>query len=353
MKPIRAKEPELLRTRPGFAFVFLYRQGWWLGPVVVVLLIHAAMARLWTDDPAPWLTWVAVAWFVLGLAYRIAAWLFRSYVISERRIVVRAGVLARIAAEVPRRRIQHTVLSQSFIERLLSLGTVGVSTADGPAVNLLMVPQPQAVLDLLRERARPMPPVIGLAGGIGAGKSEVARILKGLGCLVIDSDKEAKEALDRPEVRDQLVKWWGGSVVGPDGRIDRKTVAGIIFKSDKDRAALEALIHPLVRARREELKKSGAAAGAEAVVMDAPLLFEAGVDRECDVVVFVEADRGTRLARILATRGWDEAEFTRRERAQLPLEEKRKRSSLVVVNDGTAPELAQQVRAALDRVLKG
>jgi dephospho-CoA kinase len=340
--------------------VFLYRQGWWLGPGILLLLIHALIARLWSDDPAPSLVTLAIVWLIVGLVFRIVAWLCRSYKVTEQRILVRVGVISRLAADVPRRRIQHTVMTQSLAERILGLGTVGVSTADGEAVNLLMIPSPNAMLELLRRKpsataqAPPKsPPVIGLAGGIGAGKTEVARIFHRLGCMVIDSDKEAKEALDRPEVRDQLVKWWGSSVIGPEGKVDRKAIANIIFKSDKDRAALEALVHPLVRARRGELKKSAIASGAAGVVIDAPLLFEAGVDSECDVVVFVDASRETRLKRVKESRRWDEAEFERREKAQMPLEEKKLRSAYIIENDGKGGKLAREVEDVLERVKDG
>jgi dephospho-CoA kinase len=353
----RADEVVLIRTRPGLAFVFLHRQGWWLVPAALLLLAHSAAARMWSTNPVPWMVWVAVAWLVIGLAFRLAAWWCRSYVVTERRVVIRTGVLSRAAADVPRFRIQHTTMTQSPIERLLGLGTIGVSTADGPAVNLLMVPNPHAVLDELRRApvapAEPARPVIGLAGGIGSGKSEVARILHSLGCLVIDSDKEAKEALDRPPVRDQLVKWWGASILKPEGKVDRKAVANIIFKNDKDRAALEALVHPLVRAHRAELKRSAAAAGAPAVVIDAPLLFEAGVDGECDAVIFVDASREKRLERVKAMRGWDEAEFDRRERAQLPLDEKRRRSTFTIRNEGIAGDMAPEVQSILERLKNG
>jgi dephospho-CoA kinase len=85
-------------------------------------------------------------------------------------------------------------------------------------------------------------------------------------------------------------------------------------------------------------------------VIDAPLLFEAGVDRECDAVVFVDAPRAARLERVATKRGWTEAELDRRESVQLPLEEKRRRSSAVIANDAGEAELRQQVAAVLNRL---
>lgn len=90
--------------------------------------------------------------------------------------------------------------------------------------------------------------------------------------------------------------------------------------------------------------------GARAFVIDAPLLFEAGLDGECDAVVFVDAPREVRLERVRRTRGWDESELARREAAQLRVEEKRRRSDVVVSNDGDEATLGARVAAVLDRL---
>ena len=195
-------------------------------------------------------------------------------------------------------------------------------------------------------------PVIGLAGGIGAGKSAVARAMVELGCVVSDSDTLARAALERDDVRAQLVSWWGDGVFGADGAVDRGAVARIVFGDEVQRLRLEALVHPLVRVSRGEAIARAEAAGARAFVIDAPLLFEAGLDAECDVVVFVEAPRAVRLARVRQHRGWDEAELARRESAQLGNDEKRRRADVVVAN-GEDAGLASRVGAVLDRIAPG
>lgn len=193
----------------------------------------------------------------------------------------------------------------------------------------------------------PHPLVIGLAGGIGAGKSAAAAAFADLGCLVSDSDAAAKAELDVPEVRDQLIAWWGEGVRAPSGRIDRAAVARVIFHDERERKRLESLIHPRLRDAREALKAQAAALGAPAVIIDAPLLYEAGLDAECDAVLFIDAPREDRLARVRATRGWDEGELERRERAQLPLDAKRARASAVIENTGDVRALRAAVRAFL------
>jgi len=191
------------------------------------------------------------------------------------------------------------------------------------------------------------PLILGLAGGIGSGKSAVARALAELGALVTDSDTEAKAALDRPEVRSQVVSWWGKSILDSSGEIDRKQIADIIFKDAAQRKRLEALIHPLLKHTRDELIAKAAAKGVHTVVIDAPLLFEAGLDKECDFIIFVDSPREVRLARVMSSRRWTEEEFNRREASQLPLDEKRQRSHDVIVNAGSEDRLKARVAAVL------
>ncbi len=201
-------------------------------------------------------------------------------------------------------------------------------------------------------RLRPVgPAVIGLAGGVGAGKSQVAAILGELGCIVSDSDAQSRAALERPEVRDRLVGWWGAGVLGSDGLVDRRRIASIVFSDPEARRRLEGLVHPLIhQARAEEFTRANSA-GVRAVVIDAPLLFEAGLDRECDAVIFVDSPPEVRLARVAAARGWDEAELRRREAAQLPLEEKRARCEHLVKNLGSTADLREQVKSVLEAIL--
>jgi dephospho-CoA kinase len=190
------------------------------------------------------------------------------------------------------------------------------------------------------------PIVLGVAGGIGSGKSTVARALAALGWVVIDSDEQAAAALATDEVRRTLVSWWGPGVLDASGGVDRGAVGKIVFADAAQRARLEGLIHPMIaRRRREIIENSRDAQGKPpvGVVFDAPLLFEAGLAGECDAVVFVDAPREVRLARVKARRGWDEAELTRREAAQWPLEKKRAASRFVVDNRGDVDEVSRQV----------
>ncbi|MHC4946791.1 MAG: dephospho-CoA kinase [Planctomycetota bacterium] len=195
------------------------------------------------------------------------------------------------------------------------------------------------------------PPVIGLTGGIGAGKSTVARMLAALGCVVCDSDALGRAALRDPEVRSRLVEWWGEAILDDAGEVDRASVAVIVFDDPAQRRRLEALTHPWIESRRAE---QFAAAGADtvALVIDAPLLLEAGLGAGCDAVIFVDADPDVRLGRVAAGRGWDAAELRRREESQLPLDEKRSKADYVVTNDGDQGDLESQVRETLRTIVE-
>ncbi len=193
-------------------------------------------------------------------------------------------------------------------------------------------------------------PVIGVVGGIGSGKSEVAGALGRLGFRVTDSDAQTRAILRRPEVRSELVGWWGEKILGSDGEVDRAAVARIVFQKDGARRRLEGLVHPLIHAERRALIEQAEREGAPGVVIDAPLLFEAGVDRECDAVIFVEAPWETRAERVRRTRGWSEDELRRREEAQMPLAEKKRRSRFVINNTGPIADVESQVRSILERL---
>jgi dephospho-CoA kinase len=167
-------------------------------------------------------------------------------------------------------------------------------------------------------------PVIGLVGGIGSGKSWVAQRLADHGGAVFDADRVAKAALDEPDVQRCLVEHFGSGVVGSDGRTDRKALAEVVFTDAGRRKQLEQIIHPIVAERRDAMiERAEADPEVRFVVLDVPLLVEVGLYERCDRVVFVDADRPTRLRRVAESRGWDEAELTRREKNQLPLDKKR------------------------------
>lgn len=196
-------------------------------------------------------------------------------------------------------------------------------------------------------------PIIGLLGGPGSGKSFVARLFAEEGCGVIDADRIAREALQRPEVKQQLVHWWGEDILDAQGNVDRPAVGKIAFSDTDELRRLESVVHPKVHEKREllrsEMRKDPMI---RAIVEDCPLLIESGLDEGCDTLVFVESPRSVRLDRVRRHRGWDEAELDRREAKQLPLDTKRKRADYVVNNAQGEPEVHRNVRRVLSTILR-
>ena len=195
-------------------------------------------------------------------------------------------------------------------------------------------------------------PVIGLAGGIGSGKSTVAAEFAKLGCLVLDSDRQSHEVICQPDVVRELVNWLGPDVLDGAGRPIRKKIADRVFGKPDQVDRLTGLIHPRVaRLRDEAIARAQSDPAIVAIVIDSPLLFEAGVDRQCDAVVFIDAPADQRIARVSADRGWSADQVEARQKHQMSLDRKRARCRWTVRNDGRLDELAAQVRRVLAEVL--
>lgn len=184
---------------------------------------------------------------------------------------------------------------------------------------------------------------IGLTGGIGAGKSTVSRTLAECGAFIVDSDVIAREVVEpgTPGLA-ALVEAFGESILHPDGALDRPALAAIAFQDDAHRATLNAIVHPLVGARRAELM---ATAGEDAIVVeDIPLLTENSLAAFYHLVLVVHADVETRVARLAAHRGMNEQDARARVAAQASDEQRRAIADVWLDNSGDTEVLAQTVR---------
>jgi dephospho-CoA kinase len=190
---------------------------------------------------------------------------------------------------------------------------------------------------------------IGLTGGIGSGKSTVSRLLEQRGAVIVDADAIAREVVapGTPGLA-AVTEAFGDGVVAPDGSLDRPALAAVVFADPEARKRLDAIVHPLVRARATEV---AAAAPADAVVVnDVPLLVETGQAGSYDLVLVVEADPATRVAR-LVQRGLTAEDARARMAAQATDEQRRAVADVVLDNSGTPEELEAQVdRFWADRV---
>lgn len=190
---------------------------------------------------------------------------------------------------------------------------------------------------------------VGLTGGVGSGKSTVARLLAERGAVVIDADALAREVVEPGTPGfDAVVAEFGDDIVAPDGRLDRPALAAIVFTDEARRTALNSIVHPLVGQRTAELL---AAAGADAIVVfDIPLLVESNMAGGFDAVVVVEAGVDMRLAR-LAERGMAQADARDRMAVQASDEQRRTVADEVIRNDGSIEELSARVDALWQRLL--
>jgi dephospho-CoA kinase len=194
------------------------------------------------------------------------------------------------------------------------------------------------------------PLVIGLIGGIGVGKSRVAAAFARRGAKVVSGDEAGHEALRQPEVLRRVVERWGPEVLGPDGAIDRRRVAARVFADPAELKVLQAITWPWIEARlRQQIDAARAEPGVRLIVLDAAVLLEAGWDRVCDRVVYVDVPRAIRLRRLAEGRGWSAKEVEARERAQLMLSDKASRADDALDNSGTPEALDRQADTLLRR----
>jgi dephospho-CoA kinase len=185
--------------------------------------------------------------------------------------------------------------------------------------------------------------LVGLTGGIGAGKSTVASMLAERGAVVFDADQLARDAIEPGTPGyDAVIDRFGATIVGPDGAVDRDVLADVVFDDPEARRDLEAIIHPDVGRLFREVTESYRDTD-RVVVYDVPLLAETGMAGAFDVVVVVEAPAAIRVTRLHADRGMSEAAVRERMSAQASDEDRAKVADRVVVNDGDRTSLERQV----------
>lgn len=193
--------------------------------------------------------------------------------------------------------------------------------------------------------ARPV--VLGVVGGIAAGKSAVAQAFAAHGLAHLDADAVARAVSAEPAVVAEVASALGPTAVRA-GQIDRQALGDLVFRDPAARQALEAVLHPPIRARLLADLAAAKARG-ESALLDVPLLLENGLIEQCDHVVFLDVPLAVRQARA-AARGWPPGELERREAAQAPLASKRARARFVLDTSGDLAALRAGVAAILDQL---
>lgn len=192
---------------------------------------------------------------------------------------------------------------------------------------------------------------IGLTGGIGSGKSTVAKLLRARGFVVVDADQVAHDVVQKgtPGLQAVLAAF-GPEYLRADGELDRARLGKWVFGRPQELLKLEALLHPLIQNEVQRQKAAAAQTGAAFAFYDVPLLYEKKLEPHFDAVVVVWSEEHQQLSRAVARGAHDEPEVRRRMSAQKSLHEKRGLAHFVVDNSGSAEALAQEVDDLIARL---
>ncbi len=193
--------------------------------------------------------------------------------------------------------------------------------------------------------------LFGLTGGIASGKSTVSRMLRELGAHVLDADVIAREVVEPGTPGLAAIAARFPNVLTPDGRLDRAKLGARVFADPTERAALNAIIHPLVGQAFLEKMQALAAQGLERVIYDVPLLIENGLQGGMDGVLLIWVPRHLQKARLMARDGLDEGAAEARIGAQLPLDDKRRHATWIVDNSGDLASTRAQVEQVWEAML--
>ena len=194
--------------------------------------------------------------------------------------------------------------------------------------------------------------IAGLTGGIASGKSTVSGFLAEAGARIIDADRIAREVVRKgTPAHDEIVATFGTEILRPDGEIDRERLGDIIFNDPEEKKRLDAIVHPRVFERSAAMIAAIAQQAPDAVViLDIPLLFETAMERDLAEVIVVYVPEAVQRERLMQRDGIAEKAAMARIRSQMPIEEKRRRATLVIDNSGSRAASRDQTLAAYHRL---
>ncbi len=190
--------------------------------------------------------------------------------------------------------------------------------------------------------------VIGLTGSIATGKSTISNLFKDWGFPVVDADQIARDVVEPGKVAyENIVAYFGHSILNDDLTIDRKQLGAIVFNDEKEREKLNGFIHPEIRKEMLKQRDHYVQQGVSAVILDIPLLFESNLFSYVEKVLVVYVEPEIQLERLMKRDGSSEEEALKRIHSQIPITEKREKADAVVNNSGTIEESEQQLRSIL------
>lgn len=205
----------------------------------------------------------------------------------------------------------------------------------------------------------PFIPVIALVGGIGSGKSFLARSLAETEPIaIIDADRIGHEVLMIPEVKDQIRQEFGGGVFDETGSVNRRALGQMVFGQDAEhlesRRRLERIVHPRIRDQiRNQIEEIRTSGSHEAIFLDAAIVLESGWKEECQAIIYIDVPEEERLKRVVSERNWTPEEFFAREANQLSVELKQQAADFTVINFPAGPAAVNQLRLIYRRIKDG
>ena len=192
---------------------------------------------------------------------------------------------------------------------------------------------------------------VGLTGGIGSGKSTVARMLGGAGFAVVDADQVARDIMTPGSpVLEEVAAAFGADLIGDDGALDRGELARRAFATTEDTQRLNVITHPAIRAESERRFAAAEEAGEQAVIYDMPLLVDLGLNQDMDLTVVVDVDKEERIRRLVDKRGLDEADARARMAQQIDDATRLAAADVVIDNNGPLDALEPQVAALIKKI---
>jgi len=195
--------------------------------------------------------------------------------------------------------------------------------------------------------------LVGLTGGIGTGKSTVARMIREIGVPVIDADVLARQVVEPGQPAYLEIKAAWPHVVSARGEIDRKKLASLVFAHPEERRRLESITHPRIMQKVQDQSDELFRKGFRLAFLDAALLVETGLHRHLSGLVLVTASEAQQISRVMAREGCTPSQARARMRAQLPLENKRRVATAIIDNSGDEAATRGQVQELVNKLLKG
>jgi len=197
--------------------------------------------------------------------------------------------------------------------------------------------------------------VIGITGGFGTGKTTAAKVFKGLGAKILDADKMAHETLRKGTPSyGNVVKEFGGEILADGGEIQRAELAGLAFRSRKTLKRLCDIVHPIVIKKiKAAISSLSRRKNVPAIVIDAPLLIEAGLHKAADYIIVVKTSRATQIKRAMKKTRLSYAEAMKRIRSQMPLSKKIRMADYIVDNEGSRENVKKTIKKIWEDIKSG